>query len=75
MARTRSGAHAGKRTEVADAALRIAGTRDITGLATADPAMEPGVRPGAPSGPSRPRGGLPAEDSTRSTRIFRAEPK
>ena len=48
MPRSSPGANMRKRVEIADAALRIIGTRGITGLTTAALAEELGVSPGAP---------------------------
>jgi AcrR family transcriptional regulator len=48
MPKSRPGENTQKRIEIADAALRIIGSRGITGLTTAALAAELGVSPGAP---------------------------
>ena len=48
MARIHAGGNTEKRTEIADAALRIIGTKGITELTMANLAQELGVSPGAP---------------------------
>lgn len=48
MPKSRPGENTQKRVEIADAALRIIGSRGITGLTTAALADELGVSPGAP---------------------------